>query len=72
MNWTKFYISGSVGFVIAIVMAICIERCGGAIGGIISSVPTTILPTSYVFLTEAGRTRLQQAESLFADPIGMP
>ena len=72
MNWTKFYISGSVGFVIAIVMAICIERCGGAIGGIISSVLTTSLPPSYVFLTEAGRTRLQEADRLCAAPIGMP
>ena len=71
MNWVRFGISGSIGFIIAIVMAICIERCGGAIGGVISSVPTTILPTSYVFLTEAGQTPLEQSESLFAAPIGM-
>lgn len=71
MNWARFVISGSIGFIIAIVMAICIERCGGAIGGVISSVPTTILPTSYVFLTEAGQTPLEQSESLFAAPIGM-
>ena len=71
MNWARFAISGSVGFIIAIVVAICIEQCGGAIGGIITSMPTTILPTSYVFLTEAGRTPLEQSESLFAAPIGI-
>ena len=70
MFWTKTIVSGSVGFLIAIVVAICIEKCGGAIGGIISSVPTTIVPTSYVILTQTGVTKQQQAESLFAAPIG--
>ena len=71
MNWTKAVLSGTVGFVIAIVVAIAIERCGGAIGGIIVSVPTTIVPTSYVLLTESGKTKLEHAESLFAAPIGI-
>lgn len=70
MYWTKTIVSGSVGFLIAIVVAICIEKCGGAIGGIISSVPTTIVPTSYVILTQTGVSRKQQAESLYAAPIG--
>lgn len=54
MNWARFVISGSIGFIIAIVMAICIERCGGAIGGVISSVPTTILPTFVCLFTGGG------------------
>ena len=70
MNWTKAIVSGSAGFVIAIVVAICIERCGGAIGGIIVSIPTTVVPTSYIFLTDNGKTRVEQAASLFATPIG--
>lgn len=70
MNWTKAIVSGSAGFVIAIVVAICIERCGGAIGGIIVSIPTTVVPTSFIFLTESGKTRVEQAASLFATPIG--
>lgn len=70
MNWTKAIVSGGVGFVIAIVVAICIERCGGAIGGIIVSIPSTVVPTSFIFLTEGGKTRAEQAASLFATPIG--
>ena len=64
-------ISASIGFLIAIIMAICIERFGGAIGGIITSVPTTILPTTYIFFSDTSKTKLQQAESLFAGPIGI-
>ena len=71
MFWVKTLVSAGVGFLIAIIVAICIEKCGGAIGGVISSAPTTIVPTSYVFLTEAGRTPVEQAESLFAAPIGI-
>ena len=70
MNWTKAIVSGSAGFVIAIVVAICIERCGGAIGGIIVSIPTTVVPTSFIFLSVCGKTRVEQAASLFATPIG--
>lgn len=71
MFWVKTLVSASVGFLIAIIVAICIEKCGGAIGGVISSVPTTIVPTSYVFLTDSGRTATEQVESLFAAPIGI-
>ena len=70
MYWIKTIVSAAVGFLIAIGVAISIEKCGGAIGGIIGSVPTTIVPTSYIFLTESGLSRLEQAESLFAAPIG--
>lgn len=72
MYWIKTIVSAAVGFLIAIGVAISIEKCGGAIGGIIGSVPTTIVPTSYIFLTESGLSRLEQAESLFAAPIGNP
>lgn len=71
MLGTKAIISASVGFVIAIVMAICIERFGGAVGGIISSVPTTILPTTYVFFSDSSKNNIEQSESLFAAPIGI-
>ena len=71
MLGTKALVSASVGFVIAIVMAICIEQFGGAIGGIISSVPTTILPTTYVFFSDTTKTTEEQSNSLFAGPIGI-
>ena len=70
MHWIKTIVSAAVGFLIAIGVAISIEQCGGAVGGIIGSVPTTIVPASYIFLTESGLSRLEQAESLFAAPIG--
>lgn len=71
MLGVKAIVSASIGFLIAIIMAICIERFGGAVGGIISSVPTTILPTTYVFFSDVSKTNYQQAESLFAAPIGI-
>ena len=70
MDWFKTGLTSCVGFVIAVVVAICIEHCGGAVGGIIASVPTTIVPTSYIFLSDEGVSKEVHAQSLFSSPIG--
>ena len=56
--------------IVAIGATVAIERLGGRLGGLIGSVPTTIIPASVGFWWAAESTALFR-ESLYAVPAGM-
>jgi len=56
--------------VVAIGVTVAIERLGGRLGGLIGSIPTTIIPASLGFWWVAESTQLFRA-SLYAVPAGM-
>jgi hypothetical protein len=70
MNWFKVFLSSGCAFVISIVVALLIETLGGAIGSIIGTVPSTIIPSAYVMLTQADRTISERTDSLLGCVIG--
>ena len=55
---------------VAILATVAIERFGGALGGVLGSAPTTIVPASIGFWLGSGGVQEFQ-ESLFAVPVGM-
>ena len=62
----------SAGFsgLIAIFASVCIERFGGRLGGLLGSLPTTIIPASIGFWLAATSTE-EAKHALYAVPPGM-
>lgn len=54
----------------AIFATVCIERFGGALGGLLGSIPTTIVPASLGFLGHSA-SQTELSTSLAVVPIGM-
>ncbi|KAK8809749.1 hypothetical protein WA158_000692 [Blastocystis sp. Blastoise] len=69
INWLKVGLSCGVAFIVAIAVCVGIEAFGGAVGGILGTVPSTILPASYVLLTEA-KTEYDAIAGCFGFPLG--
>ena len=71
MNFAKIFIGASISFFVAILVALLIERLGGALGSIIGTGPTTLIPTLYMILSEASQTENQRTESALALVFGV-
>ena len=71
MNYVKIIISSTVAFFMSIIVALLIETFGGAVGSIIGTVPSTIVPAIYVILTEDSLTKQQKIDSVVACLFGM-
>ncbi len=54
----------------AIFATVCIEKFGGALGGLLGSIPTTIVPASLGFLSHSANTT-ELTAALAVVPIGM-
>ena len=63
-------ITAAYAGLVAIGVTVAIERLGGRLGGLIGSIPTTIIPASLGFWWVAESTELFR-ESLYAVPAGM-
>lgn len=55
----------------AILVALLIERFGGAVGSIIGTVPSTIIPSVYILLTEEKSSVVDRTNSVIACIFGM-
>ena len=55
----------------AIAVALLIERLGGAVGSVIGTIPSTIIPASYIILTEMSKTKEERASSMIACIYGI-
>lgn len=51
--WLNTLFSGSMAFTVVILITLCIEIFGGVLGGILASIPTTIVPASIGFALSA-------------------
>ena len=71
MNWFKIFISGAVAFGMSIAVTVLIENLGGALGSIIATIPSTIIPGVVIILTEEGRTMDQRYDAIIACLYGM-
>lgn len=71
MNFVKIFLSSGIAFFMAILVAILIEKFGGAIGSVIGTLPFTIIPAAYIIITEQSKTVDERVESLMACLYGM-
>ena len=71
MNFVKIFISSGVAFFMAILEALLIETFGGAIGSVIGTLPSTIIPAAYILLTEESKSVEERTESMIACLFGM-
>ena len=71
MNLLKAFFSACCAFFMAILVALMIEKLGGGIGSIIGTVPTIIIPSTYVILTQTTETLETRVESSLTSIIGM-
>ena len=55
----------------AILVAILIETFGGAVGSVIGTLPSTVIPAAYIFITERTKTVDERVESVMACLYGM-
>ncbi len=51
--WLNTAFSGGMAFSVVILITLCIEIFGGVLGGILASIPTTIVPASIGFALSA-------------------
>lgn len=70
MRWDRIIIASVISFCMAIIVALVIERLGGAVGGFIGSIPTVIMPIAYIIMSEP-RDLESRANSLCAAFIGV-
>ena len=62
----SFLAGGFLAFMAAVMSTTAIERFGGRLGGIIASLPTTIVPAAaFIWLADPRREALQQAFGIF-------
>ena len=71
INWVKVILTSIIAFIVAITVCLLIEVFGGAIGGILGSIPSTVVPGSYVILTDAGDNVDAAIAGMFSFPLGM-
>ena len=71
MQLGKVFISSGSAFLMAIAVALLIERLGGAVGSVIGTIPSTIIPASYIILTELSKTKEERASSMLACIYGI-
>lgn len=71
MQLGKVFISSGTAFLMAIAVALLIEKLGGGVGSVIGTIPSTILPASYIILTEASKSAEQKASSMIACIYGI-
>lgn len=71
MQFGKVLISASLAFFMSIAVAYLIETFGGAVGSVIGTIPSTILPAAYILMTEESKTIEQRTESLLACVFGV-
>lgn len=71
MNFGKIFLSSGCAFLMAILVALLIETFGGAVGSIIGTVPSTIVPATYMFLTETSSSIEERTNSMLACIFGM-
>lgn len=71
MNFVKVFISSGVAFFMAILVALLIETFGGAVGSVIGTLPSTIIPAAYILLTEESKSVEERTESMIACLFGM-
>lgn len=71
MNFVKVFISSGLAFCISITVAKLIETFGGAIGSAIGTVPSIILPASYIIMTNSALTETEVLESLLGCAYGV-
>ena len=55
----------------AILVAILIETFGGAVGSVIGTLPSTVIPAAYIFITERTKTIDERVESVMSCLYGM-
>lgn len=71
MNFGKIFLSSGCAFAMAILVALLIETFGGAVGSILGTVPSTIIPSAYVILTELTNTEEDRTNTMLACIFGM-
>ena len=71
MNFGKIFLSSGVAFFMAILVAILIETFGGAVGSVIGTLPSTVIPAAYIFITERTKTVDERVESVMSCLYGM-
>ena len=71
MNFGKIFISSGVAFFMAILVAILIETFGGAVGSVIGTLPSTVIPAAFIFITENAKTVDERVESVMSCLYGM-
>ena len=71
MNFGKIFLSSGVAFFMAILVAILIETFGGAVGSVIGTLPSTVIPAAYIFITERTKTIDERVESVMSCLYGM-
>lgn len=70
-NFLKPTISASVAFLMAIAVACLIEKYGGAVGSVIGTVPSTIIPAIFLLLSDNSKSVTDRANSALACVFGV-
>ena len=71
MNWGKVFLSAGCAFGMAVLVALLIETFGGAVGSVLGTVPSTILPSVYIILTEERNSIQDRVDSTLTCIFGM-
>ena len=58
------FLSAGIAFVMSIAVALLIETFGGAVGSAIGTIPSTILPASYLVMVNTDLSEEMRLESL--------
>ena len=70
-NFLKPTLSASVAFLMAIAVACLIEKYGGAVGSVIGTVPSTIIPAIFIILSDNSKSIAERASSGLACVFGV-
>ena len=71
MNFLKIFLSAGLSFFIAIGVALLIEKLGGALGSVIGTIPSTLIPPIYLILSDMTQTREYRTDSTLATVFGI-
>ena len=71
MDFGKVFFSSGCAFLMAIFVALMIEKFGGAVGSIIGTIPSTIIPSVYMIITQTSLSVEDRTNSVLACIYGM-
>ena len=70
-NFLKPTLSASVAFLMAIAVAFLIEKYGGAVGSVLGTVPSTIIPAIFIILSDSSKSVTDRVNSGLACVFGV-
>ena len=71
MDFGRVFLSAGIAFVMSIAVALLIETFGGAVGSAIGTIPSTILPASYLVMVNTDLSEEMRLESLLGSVYGV-